>query len=282
MVDFCLSYFRLPIILIFYNLLNSEPYLNVPYNHSVKVFHFIVHHWGESRKGLQSCGNIRCEWFYSDHLKHLRDNLYETNLTEHGIPTTTLSLYNIHYWWEKTRDTKPAICELRTNLTMAETEESKIRYFQLFDQSFKHFDGYSSTHTSSAVPRVYIEAFLNNSQFLPMRNFTSMIKGGSYVASDCHKRDTANANRDSYVHMIRMNDFRVDGLGRCMHSDTGPEGISLPKTRDTRYNLYLKRETIGHFLFNMAFENSLEPGYVTEKPFDALVAGNNTLNYETY
>lgn len=58
-----------------------------------------------------------------------------------------------------------------------------------------------------------------------------------------------------------------------MHSGTGPEGISLPKTRDTRYNLHLKREVIGKFLFNMAFENSLEPGYVTEKPFDALVSG---------
>ena len=53
----------------------------------------------------------------------------------------------------------------------------------------------------------------------------------------------------------------------------GPEGVSLPKTRDTRYNLFLKRKTIGHFMFNMAFENSLEPGYVTEKPFDAMIAG---------
>ncbi len=53
----------------------------------------------------------------------------------------------------------------------------------------------------------------------------------------------------------------------------GPEGISLPKSRDTRYNLFLKRKTIGHFMFNMAFENSLEPGYVTEKPFDAMLAG---------
>lgn len=61
-------------------------------------------------------------------------------------------------------------------------------------------------------------------------------------------------------------------LGRCMHQ-IGPEGVSLPKTRDTRYNLFLKRKTIGHFMFNMAFENSLEPGYVTEKPFDAMIAG---------
>ena len=38
-------------------------------------------------------------------------------------------------------------------------------------------------------------------------------------------------------------------------------------------NLILKREAISKFMFNMAFENSIEEGYVTEKPFDALMAG---------
>jgi hypothetical protein len=190
--------------------------------------------------------------------------------------TITVSLYNIHYLWEKMRDTKPSYCELNTDLMMAESEETKVRYAQLFDASFKNFDGFSTTHTSSSVPRVYIEAVLNDSHFLPINNFSSLVKAASYVASDCHRRDTANANRDSVVHQIRMNGFRVDGLGRCMHS-IGPEGIGLPKTRDTRYNLRLKRETIGKFLFNMAFENSLEPGYVTEKPFDALMSGETSL-----
>jgi hypothetical protein len=37
----------------------------------------------------------------------------------------------------------------------------------------------------------------------------------------------------------------------------------------------LKRQAIGRFMFNMAFENSIEDGYVTEKPFDALLAGNS-------
>ena len=38
-------------------------------------------------------------------------------------------------------------------------------------------------------------------------------------------------------------------------------------------NLALKRAAIARFMFNMAFENSVEAGYVTEKPFDALLAG---------
>jgi hypothetical protein len=184
-------------------------------------------------------------------------------------------MYNIHSWWEKTRDPKPAICELHTNLTMAETEESFVRYGYLFDAAFKNFDGYSSTHPHSNLQRIYLETFLNESHFLPLRNFSSLIKAASYVASDCHRHDSANANRDNVVRLIRGEGFRVDGLGRCMHTEPGPEGVSLPKTRDTRYNLYLKRSTIGHFMFNFAFENSLESGYVTEKPFDAIMAGKH-------
>jgi Glycosyltransferase family 10 (fucosyltransferase) C-term len=42
----------------------------------------------------------------------------------------------------------------------------------------------------------------------------------------------------------------------------------------TGSNLVLKRDAIARFMFNMAFENSIEDGYVTEKPFDALLAGD--------
>jgi cobalamin biosynthesis Co2+ chelatase CbiK len=48
-----------------------------------------------------------------------------------------------------------------------------------------------------------------------------------YVAGDCHKRDNANSNRDNVVYQIRKAGFRVEGLGRCMHTKN-PEGISLP------------------------------------------------------
>ena len=199
------------LLLIFRMVLCLQGGDSIYYNQSVKVFHYIIHHWGESRFGLQECGNIRCEWFHSSNTKHLRENFLHTNISEHGMHTITVALYNIHYLWEKIRDTKPAACELNTELMMAESEETRIRYAQLFDQSFKNFDGYSTTHTSSHVPRVYIEAVLNDTRFLPLRNFSSLLKGGSYVASDCHRRDSANLNRDSVVHQIRLNGFRVDG-----------------------------------------------------------------------
>lgn len=184
------------------------------YSDSVKVFHMQAYHWGKSHEGLDQCGPIRCEWYNSFHVKALKENLQATDLNAlESLRTTTLSLYNIHYLWEKVRLTRPPICEVNTDLTMAESEESKVRYGQLFE-GFKNFDGFSTPHPSADLPRVYQAAFLNNSDLLPISNFSSLIKGASFVASDCHKRDSANANRDSIVYRIRMEDYRVDGLGR--------------------------------------------------------------------
>ena len=187
--------------------------------------------------------------------------------------TYTVSLYNVHSLWERKKEHHPAICELRTNVTMVESEESKIRYGHLFNPSFKNFDGFSTTSPTSHLQRVYSEVFLNESEFIENKPFDKMVKGASYVASDCHKRDSANANRDNVVLSIRDQGFRIDGLGRCLRSPVGPEGYELPKTRDTRYNLQIKRDVISNYMFNMAFENSIEAGYVTEKPFDALISG---------
>lgn len=202
---------------------------------------------------------------------------HHTTTTTPSYPTSTvtLSVYNVHSWWERTREYHPATCELRTNLTLVETEESRARFSKMFDPIFKNFDGFSSTHPTAHVQRVYIDAFLNESSFIntTLIPFSSLIKGGSYVASDCHKRDSANSNRDSVVGELRKYGLRVDGLGQCMHTPTGPEGVALPTGKEFRYSLSLKRIAISKFMFNMAFENSIEPGYVTEKPFDALVSG---------
>lgn len=255
----------------------------------VKVYHFIVNHWGLSTDGPQECGpDIHCEWSYADHISKLKHyySAHEPsfqfapqrrtedshNNTKNG--TITVSVYNIHSWWEKRREHRPAICELRTNLTLVESEESRVRYNHLFEPSFKYYDGYSTTHPMATVQRIYNEVRINNSDFVEDTfNFSSLIRGASYVASDCHKRDSANANRDHVVGEIRRAGFRVDGLGRCMKSPVGPEGVTLPKSGDTRYNLLLKRKAISRYMFNLAFENSIESGYVTEKPFDALLSG---------
>ena len=248
---------------------------------NVKVFHFIIPHWGESTKGPQVCQkmpHLTCDWAYSADVKHLKTAINATvsNSSYSKVDTVLFAVYNIHSLWERFRVHTPvtAACELRTDLSLAESEESFVRYNHLFNPSFHYFDGNSTTLPTASLQRIYKEAILNvTDKFLEPRNFSSLIKGASYVASDCHKRDSANANRDWYVQQLRGAGLRVDGLARCMRSATGPEGVSLPQTHNTRYNLFLKREAIGKFLFNLAFENSIEDGYVTEKPFDALVSG---------
>lgn len=69
--------------------------------------------------------------------------------------------------------------------------------------------------------------------------------------------------------------MRVDSLGKCLHSKaTGPEKpVSLGVGRTAKETLEMKREAISQYMFYLAFENTYERGYVTEKVFDALIAG---------
>lgn len=200
----------------------------------VKVFHFTIDYWRLSVEGNQQCGSdLTCEWTYSDDMRSLSNKFKNMSLSavadqpKMDQKVTTVSVYNIHSWLERQKGRGPMLCELPTSLTLAETEESRIRYHGLFDSTFKHFDGFSSTHPSSNVQRVYESAYLDRSQFIndgKLHKFSTMIKAAAYVAGDCHKRDNANSNRDHVVHEIRKAGFRVEGLGRCMHT-VNPEGM---------------------------------------------------------
>ncbi len=134
--------------------------------------------------------------------------------------------------------------------------------------------GYSTINPLSPVPRIYSHAILNSTEFIPLKPFESLIKGAVYVASDCHKRDRANSHRDEHVLTLRKAGFRVDGLGRCLHTPNIPENITLgnPYLHDLR--LYNKRLAISNYMFYLAYENSIEDGYVTEKLFDGFISGS--------
>jgi hypothetical protein len=195
----------------------------------VKVFHYLIGHWGNWPSGDVTCDkHIKCEWIISDQLKHLQTAVeHSWSQQQHSShhPMITIGLYNIHSLWEKYRDLKPQVCSLSSvNLTMYETEESVVRFNWYFSNAIPHFDGYSSTHPNATVQRIYVDAVLNESSFLPLKNFSSLIKGGAYIASDCHRHDGANSNRDGIVRMLREEGVRVDGLGRCMRTENIPEG----------------------------------------------------------
>lgn len=67
--------------------------------------------------------------------------------------------------------------------------------------------------------------------------------------------------------------FRVDSLGKCHPTRHIPEGIALTSGRNAQESLKLKQAAISNYMFYCAFENTHEAGYVTEKVFDALIAG---------
>ena len=60
-----------------------------------------------------------------------------------------------------------------------------------------------------------------------------------------------------------------------------PEGVKLILTNNDDENVDTKRKVIAQYLFNMAFENVYDLGYVTEKPWDALYAGNGMVENGT-
>eukprot|EP01041_Mallomonas_annulata_P009440 gene9441-19612_t len=213
---------------------------------------------------------MTCEWKSGGNIK-LLEEVYNNELKKAEVSHTklvTVSLYNVHSWWENAKSHLPPICEFRTNYSMAESEESKKRYGgRIFDQAFPHYD--------ASVQRVYKEAFLNKSDFIiPLQPYNQLIKGGSFSSSHCIRPDRMNSNRDEVVIALRKNGFRVDGLGNCLKGIHGTERIYLPPLgNDDEENLRIKRRIIAKYMFHMAFENAIEPGYVTEKVFDSLLAG---------
>jgi hypothetical protein len=191
---------------------------------------------------------------------------------------TTLALYNTHSLWEKFRVCYPINCDWQTDLTMATSEESHIRFKYQFDRMFQNFDGNSTTHPYSTIQRINNEATMKNgilgqsliNEIIASRsnlrtedkdikkcNFSSQIKGASYVASECHKRDGANANRDNIVARLRQAGLRVDGLGRCTRSPPSNETTLSNFPNNSTLNAINKQIVIGKFLFNLALENSL-------------------------
>ena len=84
-------------------------------------------------------------------------------------------------------------------------------------------------------------------------NFSDMIKGASFVASNC-----AYHLRNSLVVGLRDMGFRVDGLGQCLHTQNITEGISLDKDEnedgneeDILSDYKTKKHVLSKYLFHL-------------------------------
>lgn len=172
----------------------------------------------------------------------------------------TVGLYNIHSLSDSRKVSQPLRCELPT---MAETAEAFARYQSLHEVAAKNFDGSSSVAHNATVQRVYDKAFIKNVDLLPRMAFPLMIKAGTFIASACHR---GHLERGHIVLRMRALGLRVDGLHRCLHTES-PENVTISRRRGNQNYLEDKRPVIGRFLFTMTFENTIEPGYMTEKAF---------------
>lgn len=186
-LPYCLIFITLVKCLLSNNLktehkLYQESYHRKRKHIRVKVFHYILPHWGISLPGDYTCDkHIKCEWIIGEQLTHLNNHLQNADPSHHSIPVITVALCNIHTLWEKYRDLKPQLCQLSTNISMYETEESVARFAWHFNSAAPHFDGYSSTHPNADVQRINAESLLNSSDFLPRKNFSDLIKAASIL-----------------------------------------------------------------------------------------------------
>ena len=91
--------------------------------------------------------------------------------------------------------------------------------------------GISTTNPISDIQRIYREAYLNTSDFLPSPKFSQLIHGASYVSSHCISPNHINSNRDFIVIELRKYGLRIDGLSDCLKGIYGPEKIQLPQLK---------------------------------------------------
>ena len=261
--------------------------LVVAHQQHVIVYHFLLPHWGDDVAGNETCVSsptmnssssaVGCEWHYHDNQSHFKALWHDPVHTERRRrAVATVALYNIHSLWERHRVRYPMNCAWPTNLTLASSEESHTRFHSLFNASFGNFDGYSTTHPTSSVQRVYDAAYLDGYRTLPLPidiiNGSMQYPAASFIASVCHKGP--HAHREKLVAELRHAGVRVDGLGRCARSPAPPGVLLHHAPHNNTLNTEHKRRVVAQYMFNLAFENSDEDGYVTETPFDALVAGS--------
>lgn len=241
----------------------------------VHVYHLISWNSGHPREGYQSC-DIRCYWHHSPSIQNLSQTLESDQLGAHhkdlyskSINITTVSVYNIHEW--KHHD-HPALCMLPTDLTMAESEESKKHRSRREDSSFQNYDGHSTTHSSSTLQRSYKEAVnFHESQLFPIVPYNKSILGASFLASNC-----VPTFRNNLVKDLRKLDFRVDGLGPCLKTENISESIivNIDENTDIISDYHEKKQILSRYLFHLAIENDIEPGHITEKVYHALISGS--------
>jgi alpha-1,3-fucosyltransferase 10 len=137
--------------------------------------------------------------------------------------------------------------------------ESSVNYPLLADPGFMAAFDWTMTYRRDAdvwVP--YLDASLAAGLAAPPQE-KSAIALAVYFASNMRDR----SGRMDYVREL-MRHMAVDSYGKCLQNRRLP-------VDDGRAS---KLATLARYRFTLAFENSIEAGYVTEKYYDPLIAGS--------
>lgn len=154
------------------------------------------------------------------------------------------------------------------DLTIIYSMESAQHYSELkIDQeAYRKDTFYATTSFRSEIPLPYFSwAEYNISS--PAVQYDDAIKGASFLARNCESM----SNREEIVEGL-MKTTRVDALSECLHNAEPPEGVDDG-------GLGGKIAIMRSYLFHLAFENSNEEDYVTEKLFGTLQAGTLPIYY---
>lgn len=122
---------------------------------------------------------------------------------------------------------------------------------------------YATTSFQSDVPLPYFSWAEYSIQKPPVK-FVEGIKGASFIARNCNSRN----NRESVVRNL-TNMMRVDSLSQCLHNADPPRNLSMTD------KMAVQKE----YLFHLAFENTCEDDYITEKLWGTLESGTVPVYY---
>ena len=134
------------------------------------------------------------------------------------------------------------------------------------DMAYRNNSYYATTSFRSEIPVPYFSwAEYNISK--EAVDYDKVLRGASFIAGNCG----SNSHREDLVKEL-MNYTRVDSLGSCLHNKDPPEGVDVG-------GLQGKINLMRSYLFHLAFENSNEPDYVTEKLWGTLESGTLPVYY---
>ena len=155
-----------------------------------------------------------------------------------------------------------------TDLKILHSLESSQYYGNLHvkDDAYLENQFYSTTSFRSEIPVPYYSIEHGIAQ--PSVQYDDAIRGATFIARNCNTRN----NREDVVREL-MNFTKVDALSSCLHNAEPPNGLSLDGGQDG------KKKLMGAYLFNLAFENSQEDDYITEKLWGALESGTLPVYY---